>query len=97
MIKITFPDGNQKEYEQGIKVIEVAKDISISLAKKVIAGKIDGVLVDGLHEINSDGAIELILENSEEALEILNHSSAHLLAQAIKNLYPEAKFEAGKR
>lgn len=95
MIKITFPDGNQKEYEQGIKVIEVAKDISISLAKKVIAGKIDGVLVDGLHEINSDGAIELILENSEEALEILNHSSAHLLAQAIKNLYPEAKFGVG--
>lgn len=95
MIKITFPDGNIKEYEQGIKVIEVAKDISISLAKKVVAGKIDGKLVDGLHAIEADGAIELVLEGDEAGFEVLNHSSAHLMAQAIKNLYPEAKFGVG--
>ncbi len=95
MIKITFPDGNQKEYEKGIKVIEVAKDISISLAKKVVAAELDGAVVDGLHAINSDASIKLILENDEEAFEILNHSTAHLMAQAIKNLYPEAKFGVG--
>ncbi len=95
MIKITFPDGNQKEYEKGIKVIEVAKDISISLAKKVVAAELDGVIVDGLHAINSDASIKLILESDEAAFEILNHSTAHLMAQAIKNLYPEAKFGVG--
>lgn len=95
MIKITFPDGNQKEYEVGIKVIEVAKDISISLAKKVVAAELDGMLVDGLHEINKDASIKLILESDPEAFEILNHSTAHLMAQAIKNLYPEAKFGVG--
>ncbi len=95
MIKITFPDGNQKEYENGIKVIEIAKDISISLAKKVVAAELDGVLVDGLHAINSDATIKLILESDAEAFEILNHSTAHLMAQAIKNLYPEAKFGVG--
>lgn len=95
MVKITFPDGNIKEYEKGIKVIEVAKDISISLAKKVVAAKLDGVLVDGLRAIEADAAIELILEGDEAAFEVLNHSTAHLMAQAIKNLYPEAKFGVG--
>ncbi len=95
MVKISFPDGNVKEYEKEIRVIEVAKDISISLAKKVVAAKLDGKLVDGLQPIYEDCAIELILEDSEEGFEVLNHSTAHLMAQAIKNLYPEAKFGVG--
>ncbi|WOO87939.1 threonine--tRNA ligase [Mollicutes bacterium LVI A0039] len=95
MVNIKFPDGNVKQYEKGIKVIEVAKDISISLAKKVVAAKLDDVLVDGLRAIESDCAIELILEGDETAFEVLNHSTAHLMAQAIKNLYPEAKFGVG--
>ncbi len=95
MVKITFPDGNIKEYENGICIIDVAKSISVSLAKKVVAAKLNGKLYDGLHKIAEDCSIELILEDSEEAFEILNHSTAHLMAQAIKNLYPEAKFGVG--
>ncbi len=95
MIKITFPDGNIKEYNKGIKVIEIAKDISISLAKKVVAGSINDTLVDILYVINEDATFKLITLDDEVAIDILNHSTAHLLAQAIKNLYPEAKFGVG--
>lgn len=95
MIKITFPDGKIKEYEQEIKVIEIAKDISISLSKKVVAAKINGVLVDALYSIQADSTLELILEGDEQAFEVLNHSTAHLMGQAIKNLFPEAKFGVG--
>lgn len=95
MVKVTFPDGNIKEYQKGIKVIEVAKDISVSLGKKVVAGKVDGAVVDGLSPIETDCNIQLIVEGDEDALEVLNHSTAHLMAQAIKNLYPEAKFGVG--
>ncbi len=95
MIKIIFPDGNIKEYEKGIYVIDIAKDISVSLAKKVVAGKINGILVDSLYKVEEDGSLELILEESPEAFEILNHSTAHLMAQAIKTLYPDAKFGVG--
>lgn len=95
MIKITFPDGKIKEYEQDIKVIEIAKDISISLSKKVVAAKINGELVDALFSIQSDSTLELILEGDEQAFEILNHSTAHLMGQAIKNLFPKAKFGVG--
>lgn len=95
MIKITFPDGNSKEYERGIKVIEVAKDISVSLAKKTVAAYVNDNLVDILYSITEDSKLQLITTSDKESYEILNHSTAHLLAQAIKNLYPEAKFGVG--
>lgn len=95
MIKITFPDGNIKEYASGIKVIEVAKDISVSLAKKVIVGEINGKLVDSVYEINEDSTLKLITQTDEAAIDVLNHSTAHLFAQAVKRLYPEAKFGVG--
>lgn len=95
MIKISFPDGNIKEYDEGISVIEVAKGISPSLAKKVVAGKINEKLVDASFKIKEDSSLVLITEGEKEALEILNHSTAHLLAQTIKQLYPEAKFGVG--
>ncbi len=95
MIKISFPDGNVKEYEKGISVIEIAKGISSSLAKKVVAAKINDVLVDSSFSVLEDSNLVLITQDDEEALEILNHSTAHLLAQAIKEMYPEAKFGVG--
>ncbi len=95
MVKITFPDGNQTEYENGVYVIEIAKNISPSLAKKTIAAYVNNVLVDITHQIYEDSTLKLVTESDEESFEILNHSSAHLLAEAIKNLYPEAKFGIG--
>ena len=95
MIKITFPDGSIKEYEKGITTIEIAKLISPGLAKKCVAGKINGELVEANRKIESDAKFEIVTKDSPEAFEILNHSTAHLMAQAIKRLYPNAKFGIG--
>lgn len=95
MIKITFPDGSIKEYEQGISTIEIAKMISPGLAKKTVAGKINGELVEANRPILADANFEIITKDSKEAFEMLNHSTAHLMAQAIKRLYPDAKFGIG--
>lgn len=95
MIKITFPDGLVKEYEKGITTIEIAKLISPGLAKKTVAGKINGELVEANRAINCDAKFEIVTKDSPEAFEILNHSTAHLMAQAIKRLYPNAKFGIG--
>ncbi|MBP5444967.1 MAG: threonine--tRNA ligase [Acholeplasmatales bacterium] len=94
-MKITFPDGSVKEYEQGITTIEIAKMISPGLAKKCVAGKINGELVEANRKIESDAKFEIITKDMPEAFEILNHSTAHLMAQAIKRLYPNAKFGIG--
>ncbi|MDK8502977.1 threonine--tRNA ligase [Aerococcus sp. UMB1112A] len=96
-MQITFPDGAVKEFEAGVSGREVAKSISNSLAKRVLAYKLDGQL-KGLDEpIQEGGAIELIdpKSNEEEALEILRHSSAHLLAQALRRIYPNIHFGVG--
>lgn len=96
-MQITFPDGAVKEFEAGVSGREVAKSISNSLAKRVLAYKLDGQL-KGLDEpIQESGAIELIdpKSNEEEALEILRHSSAHLLAQALRRIYPNIHFGVG--
>ena len=95
MIKITFPDGSVKEYEQGITTIEIAKMISPGLAKKTVAGKVNDELVEANRPINCDAKFEIITKDSPIAFEILNHSTAHLMAQAIKRLYPNAKFGIG--
>ncbi|MFV0424139.1 MAG: threonine--tRNA ligase [Bacilli bacterium] len=95
MIKLIFPDGNEKEFESGVLVVEVAKSISPSLAKKCVAAYIDDELYDFNRPIEVSGKIKLITQDEEEAFEILNHSTAHLLAHAVKNLYPHAKFGVG--
>ena len=95
MIKITFPDGSIKEYEKGITTIEIAKLISPGLAKKTVAGKINGEVVEANRAINNDATFEIITKDNPIAFEILNHSTAHLMAQAIKRLYPNAKFGIG--
>lgn len=94
-IKITFPDGSVKPYESGISTLEIAKQISTSLAKKSIAGKFNKKLIGLKDEITSDGVLEIITKDSQESLDILRHSAAHLLAQAVKRLYPKTHFGVG--
>ncbi|PLT32322.1 threonine--tRNA ligase [Bacillus sp. V5-8f] len=95
MIKVTFPDGAVKEFPKGTTTEEIAASISPGLKKKSIAGKFNGVLYDLKRPVESDGPIEIITQDSGEALEILRHSTAHLMAQAIKRLYKNAKFGVG--
>ncbi|MEO4051975.1 threonine--tRNA ligase [Solibacillus sp. CAU 1738] len=95
MIKLTFPDGNVKEFEKGISTLDVAGSISPGLKKSALAGKLNGVLVDAKTPIEEDAAIEIITNKSPEALEILRHSTAHLTAQAVKRLFPEVKLGIG--
>ncbi|WP_195574352.1 threonine--tRNA ligase [Paenibacillus sp. 1001270B_150601_E10] len=87
MIKITLSDGTIKEVQQGTTIEQVAGIISISLKKKAIAGKIDGVLVDLHQAINHDSLVEIVTLDHKEGLSILRHSTAHVLAQAVKRLY----------
>ena len=95
MVKLTLNDGSIKEVENGTLIIEVAKMLSQSLAKKSICAKLNGKLVDLKDKVESDATLELITQDSKEAFEVLNHSTAHLLAQAIGRLYPNAKFAIG--
>ncbi len=95
MIQLKFPDGAVKEFERGTTTEEIAQSISPGLRKKALAGKVSGKLVDLRTPLNEDGDIAIITPESDEALEILRHSSAHLLAQAIKRLYPDAKLGVG--
>ena len=95
MIKITFPDGAVKEFPKGITVKEVAESISKSLAKKALAGKVNGELVDFDRSIEEDASIEIVTPDHEDALGILRHSTAHLLAHALTRLYPGIHFGVG--
>ncbi|UOE93399.1 threonine--tRNA ligase [Alkalihalobacillus sp. LMS39] len=94
-IQLTFPDGAIKEFDRGITTEDVAASISPGLRKKALAGKIDGHLVDLRTPIVEKGKIEIITQDSEESLEILRHSTAHLLAQAVKRLYGQVKLGVG--
>jgi threonyl-tRNA synthetase len=95
MINITFPDGNIKAYNKGITVIEIANDISISLAKKVVAAKFNEDLVEVSRPLLHDGKIQLLTSKDKESFDVLNHSTAHLMAQAIRHLYKDAQFGVG--
>ena len=95
MPKITLPDGQEKEFPLNTTLFEVAKNISNSLAKVAVAGKIDGKLRDLSVEIIDDTHVEIIKKTDEEGVEIVRHSFAHLIGHAIKQLYPEAKMAIG--
>ena len=94
-MKVTFLDGSVKELENGLSCGMIAKKISESLYKKSIAAKINGELVDLSYEVNEDCTFELITKESAEAIDILNHSCAHLLAAALSKLYSGAMFGVG--
>ena len=95
MIKITFPDHSMREFEAGTTASTIAASISPSLRKKCVAAKLNGEIYDLNRPILADSTLELITNDKEEAMPVLNHSTAHLMAQAIKRLYPDAKFGVG--
>ena len=95
LINITFPDGSVKQFEQGITASEIAKGISSSLAKKCIIAKLNNQFIDLEAPINEDGQFELVTGEVEGLNDIYNHSCAHLLANAIKELYPNVMFGVG--
>lgn len=95
MIKITLPDGSQREFAQPVSVMEVAASIGAGLAKATIAGEVDGRLVDACDRIESDARLRIITAKDPEGLDIIRHSCAHLVGHAVKQLYPEAKMVIG--
>ena len=95
MPKITLPDGHKKEIPNNTTLYEIAKDISNSLAKVAVAGKINGQLRDLSVAVENDSNIEIIKKNDDEGIDIVRHSFAHLIGHAIKQLYPNAKMAIG--
>ncbi|MGB5531009.1 MAG: threonine--tRNA ligase, partial [Ignavibacteriaceae bacterium] len=94
-IKINFPDGNVREFEQGVTPFQVAQSISERLANDALAAKVNGYVLDMHRAINRDADIRFLMFDDEEGKEVYWHSSSHLMAHAIKSLYPEAKFGVG--
>lgn len=94
-VTIHFPNGEQKRFAKGITLTEIAKSISPSLAKKSIAGSVNTTPIDLTRPILVDAEISLYDASSKEGLSVLRHSTSHLLAQAVKRLYPDAKFGVG--
>ena len=92
---ITLPDGSQRSYESPLSVLAVAADIGAGLAKATLAGKVDGQLVDASHLIEQDAALSIITAKDAEGLDIIRHSSAHLMAQAVKQLFPDVQVTIG--
>ncbi|MDN6030145.1 MAG: threonine--tRNA ligase [Lactococcus plantarum] len=95
MIKITFPDGAEKAFDSGVTTVEIAESISKSLAKKALAGKFNGKLIDTTRAITTDGTLEIVTPDHEDALPLLRHSAAHLFAQAARRLFPDIKLGVG--
>lgn len=94
-INIQFPDGNKKAFDKGITTEEIAQSISPGLRKKAVAGKFNQQLIDLARPLEEDGEIEIVTPGSEEALEVLRHSTAHLMANALKRLYGNVQFGVG--
>ena len=92
---ITLPDGSQREFAQPVTVAEIAQSIGTGLAKAALAGKVDGHLVDTSFRIEHDTELAIITDKNAEGLEIIRHSTAHLLAYAVKELFPDAQVTIG--
>ena len=95
MPNVTLPDGTVKSYDQSLTVADVASSIGSGLAKAAIAGEIDGQLVDTSYMIEGDASLAIITNKDDKALEVIRHSTAHLLAQATQQLYPKAQVTIG--
>lgn len=94
-INIKFPDGNTKVFDKGTTTEDIAQSISPGLRKKAVAGKLNGQLIDLTRPIEEDGDVEIVTPGTDEALEVLRHSTAHLMAQALKRLYGNVNFGVG--
>ena len=95
MPNITLPDGSQRSFAQPVTVAEVAQSIGAGLARAALAGKVNGQLVDTSHQISADAALAIITDKDADSLEIIRHSTAHLMAYAVKELFPEAQVTIG--
>ncbi len=95
VIHIQFPDGQQQAFTKGVTLTEIAKAIRPELRKKAVAGSVNGTIVDLTRPIMEDAQITLYDASSKEGIEVIRHSTAHLLAQAVKRLYPHAQFGVG--
>ncbi|GMQ92174.1 MAG: threonine--tRNA ligase [Gammaproteobacteria bacterium] len=92
---VTLPDGSRREYPQPISVQDIAADIGPGLAKATLAGKVNDRLVDASYEISEDANLAIITDRDDAGLEVIRHSTAHLLAQAVKSLFPETQVTIG--
>jgi threonyl-tRNA synthetase len=95
MVNIRLPDGSQKSFPGPVTVGEVAQSIGAGLARAALAGRVDGRLVDVSHRIESDADLAIVTDKDRDGLEILRHSTAHLLAYAVKELFPDAQVTIG--
>ncbi|MAN45190.1 MAG: threonine--tRNA ligase [Alphaproteobacteria bacterium] len=95
MIKVSLPDGSVREYEEGASPFDVAKSISNSLAKKALAARVDGELRDLMRPLEGDAKVEIVTANDDDGLELIRHDAAHVLAQAVQDLYPETQVTIG--
>src|SRR5437868_7256579 len=95
MVSIRLPDGSQRQFDAPVTVVQVAASIGAGLAKAALAGKVDGKLVDTSYTVTQDATITIVTDRDPAAVEVLRHSTAHLLAQAVKELFPEAQVTIG--
>ena len=95
MPAITLPDGSQRHFDNPVSVADVAADIGAGLAKATLAGVVDGEVVDASFVMDQDATLAIVTDRSDEALDIIRHSSAHLLAMAVKQLFPSAQVTIG--
>ncbi len=95
MLNITLPDGSQRQFPGPVTVAEVAASIGSGLAKAALGGKVDGRLVDTSHLLEQDAALAIVTAKDADGLELIRHSTAHLLAYAVKQLFPEAQVTIG--
>ena len=95
MLQITLPDGSHRQFDHPVSVFDVANDIGPGLAKAAVAGKVNGQMVDTSYQIDKDVELSIITATSDEGLEVIRHSTAHLMAQAVKQLFPTAQVTIG--
>ena len=95
MPKITLPDGSERQFDAATSGAEIAASIGQGLAKSAVAVRVDGVLWDLAREIDADASIEILTRDAEDGLELLRHDAAHVLAEAVKELWPETQVTIG--
>jgi threonyl-tRNA synthetase len=95
MPKVTLPDGSVREFDQAVSIADIAANIGAGLAKAALAGRVNGVLVDTSHVVTEDSEVAIVTERDEDGLEVLRHSCAHLMAQAVQRLFPKAQVTIG--
>ena len=95
MVAITLPDGSVRQFENPVSVAEVASSIGPGLAKAALGGKVDGTLVDTSFRIDHDAKLAIVTDKDADGLDLIRHSTAHLLAYAVKELFPDAQVTIG--